>query len=414
MPPNFDADYMDIDKLLNSYPSLKRSKRLEHALKEREKNDTDDNPLKQIAGTYPIDVKSATAILNNPILEKLKAWARQFSTEPLYFNSNEPNKVRVGGRNADPIRLGRFLHRICHYDPNAKYYWLGRRWIMLDWDKGFVYHYKKDSTKLVTIARASLVRAKGFHALMPTHNAFYAHNNFYYDGYTGRILVYDGDNFIWALPGQLEQSHPDSSSRRGVPPEIEDLLTKLTSSVDKKADFYVKISTEVSDVIRKTAGRPWSSCEDIGGEYDGGIYTDIAQCNAIAYIYTANSDVPVGRIMLRWGIDNNNKHNIGIENVLYTARDDVCQKSKQLREAIWSIIQQKGFGDYTECTTPYRYAGYSDCIGTSGRILFAPGIHRHNHYSKYASDLGDESGDYDDYYTYDEIDRDNEDDEDDW
>ena len=148
------------------------------------------------------------------------------------------------------------------------------------------------------------------------------------------------------------------------------VMTKstVTNEQGEKASpnaFYDALQNE-SDSSKYLS---WTSCERVYGPYSHGVWHDIELHNAIVYIYlggrTPKKDRPSGRIMLRWGKnDDTGEFDVGVEAVAYPwgksdSKNPDKSKNDSLRFAVQEILQEKGYF-LTHVTTPYRYAGYSD------------------------------------------------------
>lgn len=137
-----------------------------------------------------------------------------------------------------------------------------------------------------------------------------------------------------------------------------------------KESGRIVISTDPVDILMKSTGQSWSSCEALGSGFSNGIWSDIRNNNAIAYLYKGGRDKPSGRYMLRWCEDDKNKQaDVGIEKNCYPHS---LPERAQFLNALADIISQAGYQRYDKCTTPYEYKGYSDTIGGGGRIPYLP------------------------------------------
>jgi HEAT repeat protein len=186
----------------------------------------------------------------------------------------------------------------------------------------------------------------------------------------------------------LEQAHPElkvvfkSTDRRGAyiveeggklrrvklsrlledaPPEVKKLVSQFPVRAQEQKTRIV-ITTDPLEVLRKSSTRSWAeeSCERIGGEFDKGPFSDIANNNAIAYVFFGDNKEPSARVMMRWCESDKGKTDIGVEPIMYP-RGRPYQF--MIYDALSQILNEKGFGDYDECITPYIYEGYSDEMG---------------------------------------------------
>ena len=178
---------------------------------------------------------------------------------------------------------------------------------------------------------------------------------------TGRLFVFrPGDNSkIYPLDDE-QHSFKVSRLLKDAPNEIQKLLTQYPTVKKQKID--IRISTDPLDIIKKSTHQAWESCEIVGGAYCQGIFSDIENNNAIAYIYIDDSPKPSGRFMLRWCNTPEKKADIGIEPIMYPHKS----YSMEIYELIRGIIGSKGYGTYDDCVTPYIYTGYSDMMGNVG------------------------------------------------
>lgn len=187
---------------------------------------------------------------------------------------------------------------------------------------------------------------------------------------TGKIFTFKpGDNSKIYVLGEEGKSYKVSRMLQDAPNDIKKLLTQYPQT--KKTKVTIRISTDPLDIVKKSTDQSWEheSCECIGGAYCQGIFSDIENNNAIAYIYLDNDSKPAGRFMLRWCNTPEKKADIGIESVMYPH----TSYALLVHELIRGIIKSKGYGTYDECTTPYIYKGYSDYLGGSGVIKYKSG-----------------------------------------
>jgi HEAT repeat protein len=186
----------------------------------------------------------------------------------------------------------------------------------------------------------------------------------------------------------LEQAHPElkvvfnPTDRRGAyiveeggklrrvklsrlledaPPEVKKLVSQFPVRAQEQKTRIV-ITTAPLEILRKSSTRSWAeeSCERIGGSFDTGPFSDIANNNAIAYVFFGDNKEPSARVMMRWCESDKGKTDIGIEPIMYP-RGRPYQF--MIYDALSKILDEKGFGDYDECITPYIYEGYSDEMG---------------------------------------------------
>jgi len=148
---------------------------------------------------------------------------------------------------------------------------------------------------------------------------------------------------------------------KDAPPEVQKLMTQFPVRRQEQRTRIV-ISNNPIDLLMKSSGRAWveQSCERLGGQYEKGAFSDIANNNAIAYVHFGNNPEPSARIMLRWCKRADGKSDVGVEPVMYP-RGQAYQFA--IYDALSNILAQKGYGDYDVCITPYVYEGYSDEMG---------------------------------------------------
>jgi len=148
---------------------------------------------------------------------------------------------------------------------------------------------------------------------------------------------------------------------KDAPPEVQKLMTQFPVRRQEQRTRIV-ISNNPIDLLMKSSGRAWveQSCERLGGQYEKGAFSDIANNNAIAYVHFGDNPEPSARIMLRWCKRADGKSDVGVEPVMYP-RGQAYQFA--IYDALSNILAQKGYGDYDVCITPYVYEGYSDEMG---------------------------------------------------
>ena len=166
------------------------------------------------------------------------------------------------------------------------------------------------------------------------------------DGTTGRIKI---SRLLDTLPPTIREA-------------IQRAMTKqLPHGIHR---VQVKISIDPLDIVAKSTGQGWKSCETLGGIYSDGIYDDIRNINAIAIVRTAPLGKPfpkqwTSRFMLRWcDVDGaSKKPDVGIEPRAYGGNEKLNEMAmKKVTEA----LEKDGYLGYRLCVTPYEYYGYSD------------------------------------------------------
>jgi len=142
-------------------------------------------------------------------------------------------------------------------------------------------------------------------------------------------------------------------------------------------------------LVAKSTSQCWESmsCEKVvRGDFGEGAFSDIANSNAICFIF--DKDVPIARIMIRWCEVRGGNVDLGIEAKWYYCKvhpkktddfDDMGTSTtkgsgvfflgsqinaRQATAFLVGILKSKGYmRDYTSCKTPYKYMGYSDTAG---------------------------------------------------
>jgi hypothetical protein len=180
---------------------------------------------------------------------------------------------------------------------------------------------------------------------------------------------------IWTgVPGEYPLSRVPVAKlleKYDAPSEIKKLMTKLPPKAASDR-VQIEISTDPVDILRKSTGQFWHSCESAGGctttgaDYSAGNFTDIEQKNAIAII-RKNADIDehgdwAGRFMLRSCKDDNGNVNVGIEDRVYGGTELKPAAIARTRE----FLSANGYLGYDYCITPYEYKGYSDRMHEAG------------------------------------------------
>jgi len=163
--------------------------------------------------------------------------------------------------------------------------------------------------------------------------------------------------------------------------------------------YHFRISVDPVDVFMKSTGQTWSqiSCESTHGSRPHGPAADIALYNAVAFLEDSSGKT-IARLMIRWCNPQNTtrKNDIGIEAAVYGGINnkvyltDISNRRTTLvpglygydvYRSLYTQLRQQGFLDYTECITPYRYAGYSDIMTDDyKKIIF----HKYDYPLKYS------------------------------
>ena len=158
---------------------------------------------------------------------------------------------------------------------------------------------------------------------------------------------------------------------RDAPKNIKDLLTLLNPGSKVK----VWITDHPVDVLMKTEGQSWTSCERWGGQLESGPFGDVKAKNAVAYYYFGNKvpgkDKASGRIMLRWGKTPGGRKGIGIEKDVYPYSKSSAEEGKYnmhiglaLRQGLQDLLQSMGYSKGT-VRVKGNMGFYSDLAGGS-------------------------------------------------
>ena len=156
-----------------------------------------------------------------------------------------------------------------------------------------------------------------------------------------------------------------------APKDIRRLMTMLPSK-GKTDHVEITISRHPADILMKSTGQFWTSCESPDGCYNEGPTSDIEVGSAIA-IVRKNKDTLskdgnwAGRVMLRPCIDNEGGPNVGVEPRVY---GDEQMEAKVISEIKNYLDIEHNLGNYDYCYTPYYYQGYSDQMGNDGVIVY--------------------------------------------
>ena len=133
-------------------------------------------------------------------------------------------------------------------------------------------------------------------------------------------------------------------------------------------EYIIEISSDPAHILNRTTGRPGYSCEQIDQHYWLGPFHDIALRNATAYFYKVLPDSTptnlkiqwIGRLNLRWCIDEAQEYNIGVDPNIYPMFRGDGRDDNLLETAIWDILSDAEYLDYRYALTPYIYRGHSD------------------------------------------------------
>ena len=183
--------------------------------------------------------------------------------------------------------------------------------------------------------------------------------------------------------------------KESAPKQIRDLTTQLGVASQK---IKVDISDYPVDVLKKstylrkgehTEGKKlaFGSCETLGpyakdggghGIHHEGPFADIAEKNAVAFIYLEGNepgrDIPSGRIQLRWTHRADGTPDIGIEPLAYPWKEEGgASASAPYIDAVQRLLNAKGYATHIS-KTPYCHEGWSDMGGGAkgSRIEYRP------------------------------------------
>lgn len=149
-------------------------------------------------------------------------------------------------------------------------------------------------------------------------------------------------------------------------------------------NFDVVISNHPLDVVAKSSGQGWSaiSSEKLGDPYQRGIFSDVENGSAVAFLVGKKNGVINARVMLRvcsgekdrgMGIetsiyyDNGNKGGQAGANAGILIAKNV--KAKDFYAYIVKILDDSNLSNYKTCITPYIYKGYSDVAEKHNTII---------------------------------------------
>ncbi len=192
-------------------------------------------------------------------------------------------------------------------------------------------------------------------------------NGYYFKGKNLKHVYHmvDGDERKRKLGSILIDKEPDLYKKWQVL-----MSQKAKSEPDDSVEIV--ISDEPLDIVAKSTGQPWESCEKIGWSYgdpglDGcGFCSDIRANNLIAYIKRKDEKGEynwLGRCVLRWcNREDDKKPDVFIEKY-YRHPYDGEKYRKPFLSNLKNIIRKKGFSaNYGRviCNTPYKFEGYVD------------------------------------------------------
>ena len=154
---------------------------------------------------------------------------------------------------------------------------------------------------------------------------------------------------------------------------FKEVLGKYLVYDDKGNKYFIEIDNGPLHILLRTTGREGYSCESITEGYWKGPFQDLAYLNATAYFYDEDMKW-LGRLNLRWCVDDSDNYNIGIDPNIYPMRNKYPRNDKDLTIATWLLLAQQGFLNYYEAETPYIYIGHSDTTASGGVVLPFEGL----------------------------------------
>jgi len=138
--------------------------------------------------------------------------------------------------------------------------------------------------------------------------------------------------------------------------------------------YYLIVTNNAIDMVCKSTHRYWhnTSCENYGGAYNQGPFSDVDNGNCIVYIFKGdekpigwplrwNYDALKGRTLLRWGLKDNQEgqYGVGMERRVYPSNKTW---GLPVATGIGMILGDQGFLDYKKLRTPYTYKGWADTM----------------------------------------------------
>jgi len=206
------------------------------------------------------------------------------------------------------------------------------------------------------------------------------------DGNVQQVLPIDGDNkavqliFNDGTTGRIKVSRLLETLPPSVQEGINNAMTRQRPHGLHRV--HVDVSIDPLDIVGKSTGQGWQSCESLGGGYDEGIFDDIENINAIAIVRSAPVGKPLpehwtSRVMLRWCKvqEHPSKEDIGVEPRFYGGNENL---NAAVLVHLKKHLMKDDYLNYRLCVTPYQYGGYSDQAAASGcsqdkEIPYGPG-----------------------------------------
>lgn len=159
---------------------------------------------------------------------------------------------------------------------------------------------------------------------------------------------------------------------------------KIVGTYDFDQNFNIVISNHPFDVTAKSSGQGWSgqSSEKIGDVYQRGIFSDVQNGSAVAFLVGKMNGHINARVMLRVCSGEREK-GMGVEKKVYfddglkgqsadmgsTKMIAAGVRARDFHAYIVKILEEAKLTDYHTCTTPYIYSGYSDVADDSNTII---------------------------------------------
>jgi len=166
--------------------------------------------------------------------------------------------------------------------------------------------------------------------------------------------------------------------------DLVEITDKIDGTYDFDENFDILISNHPYDVLAKSSGQGWSpiSSEKLGAPYQKGIFSDVQNGSAVAFLVGKKNNVINARVMLRV-CAGERERGIGVENKIYYDNGDNGEqasigssiliargvKAKDFHAYLVKILEQEHLTDYNTCTTPYVYRGYSDVAEKADSII---------------------------------------------
>jgi len=128
----------------------------------------------------------------------------------------------------------------------------------------------------------------------------------------------------------------------------------------QRGRMLLHISQNPEDILAKSTGQDWTTCETVGGAFSKGIFDDIKANNAIAYLTPEGKpDKWLGRRMVRWCVrEDDDKPDAVIER--YYGDPNYADVTYRKLQELLRDKHFSGLSGSVACVTPYEYGGYVD------------------------------------------------------